>query len=143
MLYWSLGILPFKDLFWSRTDEPGNTWRGQELDPELQVLVSALTGGPVGIGDAIGMANRTRIRQVCRMDGVLLKPDRPAYQLDSTFTAAFRTRSDQVEGLAHVWGTTASIPGFRSQKDSKWWLILAANLTSPYNIIMSDLGPFA
>jgi hypothetical protein len=44
-LYWALGILPFKDDFWSEMVEVGNTWGAKEADPELQTLVSSLSAG--------------------------------------------------------------------------------------------------
>ena len=46
-LFWSLGLLPFKDDFWSESVEPGNTWKSTEADPELQTLVSSLMAGQV------------------------------------------------------------------------------------------------
>ena len=41
MLYWSLGLIPFKDDFWSRTHEEGNIWgnNATEADPELQGMI--------------------------------------------------------------------------------------------------------
>ena len=78
LFYWSIGLLPFKDDFWSETDEPGNHWGGTEVDPELQTLVSSLIAGPVGPADAIGKLNRTRVMQACRADRTLLKPHAPA-----------------------------------------------------------------
>ena len=71
MLYWSLGLLPFKDDFWDTMDQPGNHWAASEADPELQTLVSALIAGPVGPADGIGLLNRTRVMQTCRADGRL------------------------------------------------------------------------
>eukprot|EP00662_Eupelagonemidae_sp_cell21_P018224 gene18224-56905_t len=92
--------------FWSEVDEGGNPWgaRARELDPELQALVSSLIAGPVGVADGVGFLNATRVMQTCRADGTLLKPDRPAYQLDSTFARAIMGGSDwpaQDNGIDH------------------------------------------
>lgn len=133
LLYWALGLIPFKDDFWSELSEPGNAYKSTEADPELQTLVSALSGGPVGPADGMGDLNKTRVMQTCRADGVLLKPLAPAVNLDSTFTAALAAAfawsgpgsagdgpGSEVEvevevgappqmnglGLEHVWGTT-------------------------------------
>ena len=96
------GILPFKDDFWSESVEPGNTWGSKEADPELQTLVSALSGGPVGPSDALHQINVSRVMQTCTQDGTLLKPSAPAMQLDSTYTAAARRQTAQDNGIAHV-----------------------------------------
>lgn len=141
MLYWSLGLLPYKDPFWSEVDESGNPWGGgaRELDPELQALVSALTAGPVGVGDGVDYINVTRVMQTCRADGTLLKPDRPAWQLDSTFARALGGgAAGQDAGVPHVWRTTAS-PGAGAAGGARH-LLLAANLTRPYTVAASELG---
>ena len=73
----------------------------------LQAVVSALTAGPVAPADEIGRLNVTRIMQTCRMDGTLLKPSMPAFQLDSTFAAVLSGRGlDTFLGIESVWGTT-------------------------------------
>eukprot|EP01047_Picozoa_sp_COSAG01_P027782 COSAG01_NODE_1845_length_9070_cov_16.651806_1_plen_809_part_00 len=111
MLYWSIGLLPFKDDFWSTTFEPANHWGAAalEVDPELQTLVSALLAGPVGPADAIGSLNRSRVMRSCRADGVLLKPHAPAMNLDSTFAQAISGDGRQTFiGLESVWATTMS-----------------------------------
>ena len=54
----------------------------QERHPELQLLVSVLSAGPVAPGDNIGMSNVSLIMRSCTRDGRLLQPDRPAYPPD-------------------------------------------------------------
>ena len=41
----------------------------------MHALISILTG-VVGLGDWVGMTNRTLVQRIARKDGVLLKPDR-------------------------------------------------------------------
>eukprot|EP00656_Telonema_subtile_P016604 TRINITY_DN18788_c0_g1_i1.p1 TRINITY_DN18788_c0_g1~~TRINITY_DN18788_c0_g1_i1.p1 ORF type:complete len:827 (-),score=144.59 TRINITY_DN18788_c0_g1_i1:62-2542(-) len=112
LLYWSVGLLPFKDDFWSTSVEPGNHWGSIEADPELQAVVSALIGGPVGPADAIGLVNRTRVMRTCRADGTLLKPAAPAMQLDSTFRAMLAgDERNPIGGVQSAWGTTIQMKG--------------------------------
>ena len=140
-LYWALGILPFKDDFWSETLEPGNTWGAKEADPELQTLVSALSAGPVGPSDALHQVNVSRVMQTCRADGTLLKPSAPAMQLDSTYTAALHRHTAQDNGIAHVWHTVSStkVAKSGSAQHPHNHIILAANVTTAINISVAEL----
>lgn len=74
MLAWALGVWPFKDNFWS-----------SERCGEQEALISALSGGIVGVGDGIGRTVRHIVLRTCRKDGLLLKPDRPATPIDRMF----------------------------------------------------------
>jgi hypothetical protein len=79
MLAWALGVLPFKDNFWSsERHEPAETGLGE-------ALVSLLSAGMVGPGDEIGRADPVILGHTCRLDGLLLKPDRPALPIDAMF----------------------------------------------------------
>lgn len=44
LFYWSIGIVPFKDNFWSTTVQPGNPYGDQTTEPNvvLQALVMGL-----------------------------------------------------------------------------------------------------
>ena len=86
LLLWALGIAPHKDTWWSTSDQPGNKYPvGFEPEPELQSVIATLSTGPVLPGDAIGRSNVTLLNMSCAADGLLLKPDRPAFPLDSDF----------------------------------------------------------
>lgn len=74
MIAWAMGVLPFKDNF--HTSEPYG---------EAEALVSALSAGMVGIGDAIGASDAEIALRTCRSDGMLLKPDAPAIPIDAMF----------------------------------------------------------
>jgi len=74
MLASALGIMPFKDNFHS-----SETWGEQEA------LISALSAGMVGVGDAIENAKPEILMRTCRKDGVLLKPDKSAVPIDAMF----------------------------------------------------------
>ena len=70
----ALGLLPYKDVFHASTD-PG-------AHGEVEALLSVLSAGPVGIGDAVGVADPVLVRRTCRADGILVKPDLPVAALD-------------------------------------------------------------
>ncbi|HEV2691611.1 MAG TPA: hypothetical protein VG347_01815 [Verrucomicrobiae bacterium] len=63
---------------WPWTDE----FRSAET---LNLLVSTLSAGPVGTGDALGTVNGTNLARTARSDGVLVKPDAPLVPTDSTY----------------------------------------------------------
>jgi hypothetical protein len=67
----ALGIWPWSDVFMST--ETNN------------LLISTLSAGMVGIGDAIGAENKENLLQVARPDGVLVKPDAPLLPLDEVY----------------------------------------------------------
>ena len=71
--------------------QPGNSWSDQciEPDPELNLLISVLSAGPVASSDKRGLANATRLMQSCTQDGTLLRPDSPALPLEASLRAAF------------------------------------------------------
>ena len=80
----ALGIAPFKDTFWSTSDEPGSSYKPFAMEPlpEREIAVATLSTGPVGPGDGINFTNVERIMKCCRQDGLILKPDRPISMLD-------------------------------------------------------------
>jgi hypothetical protein len=80
----ALGLWPFKDVFLSNP-----TGEGLDGDPhaEVEALLSALSAGPVGLGDRIGRTDRAVVMRTCREDGVLLKPDLPLAALDRCYLA--------------------------------------------------------
>jgi len=69
----ALGLWPFADNFLSQNVK--------------DILVSTLTAGPVGSGDAAGTIVPANIRQAVRPDGVIVKPDVPIVPTDATFLA--------------------------------------------------------
>lgn len=73
----ALGLNAFKDVFLS----------DREAEPyaEVEALLAALSAGPVGIGDAIGRADRDLVMRTCRADGLLVKPDAPLAAIDRCF----------------------------------------------------------
>ena len=69
----SMGIWPWADVYMSR--ETNN------------LLLSTLSAGPVGIGDAMGRENKGNLLHAVRADGVIVKPDAPIVPLDQSYLA--------------------------------------------------------
>ena len=74
----SLGLRPYKDVFRSDRSSPDH-------HSEVEALLSALSTGPVGIGDPLGRADREIVLRTCRDDGVLVRPDVPLAVVDRCF----------------------------------------------------------
>jgi hypothetical protein len=66
----ALGLMPFKDVFRSDPAVAGTTG-------EPEALLSALSTGPVGLGDRVGRTDVALVARCCRADGVLIKPHTP------------------------------------------------------------------
>jgi hypothetical protein len=69
----ALGVWPWADVFMST--ERNN------------LLLAVLSGGVVGIGDALGAEDAANIRRVMRPDAVLVKPDAPIVPTDDVLLA--------------------------------------------------------
>ncbi len=67
----AMGIWPFTDVLMST-----------ETD---NLLLAALSAGPVGVGDRIGTMNTANLLRAVRPDGVIVKPDVPLTPIDSSF----------------------------------------------------------
>lgn len=67
----AVGLWPWTDAFFSRNLG--------------DMIVSTLSGGPVGIGDAIGETNKSNVMSAIRADGVIVKPDTPLLPVDESY----------------------------------------------------------
>ncbi len=106
----ALGLTPFKDVFWTTPEQPGNPYGPKAIDKlvRLNAVISTLTGGPVGPGDRIDLMNKDLIMRSCNSDGLLLKPSRAATSTDEQIYAkAFGNNKYGVEG--EVWTTHSRI----------------------------------
>lgn len=108
LFYYSIGIQPSKDDFWTTEYQPGSPYGDKPTEPnwQLQAIITTLSTGPVGPSDMLNGTNASLVMQTCRAgDGLLLRPDKPATTVDSAFTAA-------------IWGTNGWIPSFASELNS-------------------------
>ena len=143
-LIWALGLQPSKDVRWSAVDQPGCPYHAcREPNVVLQVLVAALSGGPVSSGDKMGLANATLLMASARAgDGLLLKPDRPATLMDTVYTAALAAAPPgaatlPLQELTHTWSAHGPARAYR------WHYLLAANMSADVQLRVADLGPAA
>src|SRR5665647_46260 len=86
-LGYEMGIWSWCDVF--KSPEKGN------------MIVSNLSAGPVGTGDAIGKEDKANIMMTCRNDGVLIKPDVPLLPVDDDYVQM--ARMDQKPVLAYTF----------------------------------------
>eukprot|EP01051_Picozoa_sp_SAG22_P012094 SAG22_NODE_1228_length_5083_cov_2.820425_2_plen_779_part_00 len=88
LFYWAIGILPFKDGFYSSTNrQVGGQTVGPERQPDREALMATLSCAMVGPMDGINLLNASRSVTPARTDGYILKPDKPVSTADSCFTA--------------------------------------------------------
>jgi hypothetical protein len=148
LLYSAVGIQPFKDVFWSGAgQQPGSRYGpgAYEPNPDMHLIISVLTTGPVGPGDAIDHLNASLTMTCCRAgDGLILKPDRPATTPDAAFWAAAFNASAPPRGdfpLVNV-STTYSTQGYGTAGGPlRWHYVLAIDLPAPFMLTFADLGP--
>jgi len=69
----AVGLWPWTDVFFSN-----------EL-PNL--ILSTLSAGPVGVGDALGETNAHNLAAAIRADGLIVKPDSPLLPVNSMYTS--------------------------------------------------------
>lgn len=89
----AIGAWPWSDVFMS--DETDN------------LLLSTLSAGPVGTGDALGSEDRQNILKAARADGVLVKPDEPILPLDRMYIADARHSNSPF--IANTWSDDGPI----------------------------------
>lgn len=127
----ALDLAPSKDTFWTTTEQNGNPRypKKQELWPALQTVVATLSMGPVGPGDMIGATNRDLLMRCCNMDGLILKPSKPATAMDIQIIKMAFPDADGPEG--QVWTSLSEIYG---DKSTVFGILLAANMTRDFGI---------
>ncbi|ANI89234.1 hypothetical protein A9P82_07985 [Arachidicoccus ginsenosidimutans] len=86
-LAYETGAMPWCDVF--KSNELGN------------MILSVLSSGPVGTGDAIGKENKHNIFLACREDGQLVRPDIPILPLDKDYIAL--AKKQQTPLLAYTY----------------------------------------
>lgn len=126
-----MGLRPYKDAFlsgaqrWDKTTcfvagasgpsgGEGYTkpewWGLQEKYPELQAVASAMTAGPIASCDGVGDHDPVLLKRLARADGVLLKPDHPAWVLDSFWPRlAFGANQSRTDESGEVSQTSVAI----------------------------------
>ena len=136
LLAFALGVAPFKDTFWTVPVESGNPYNGSEPSPEIQAAIATLSTGPVYPGDKLGYTNVALLAMSHRADGLLLKPDRPAFTLDSSY-------------VERVWGAAAGPDArqithtYSAINERRWHVLLVAEESHGYQLQLSQIGAAA
>ena len=91
----SLALMPFKDVF--RADPE---MAGENGEPEA--LLSALSTGPVGLGDRVGRMDPVLALRTCRADGLLLKPHTAIAATDESLLSGPAFNADSAHGRVHI-----------------------------------------
>jgi hypothetical protein len=125
-------MFPFKDDFWTTSKpQPGCKFSScVEPNPVLETLVAALSTGPVGPSDSIGNLDVELIMHTCTKSGLLLKADKPATALDSTFLPQ---KGFSFPSLIQVWDS------FTQFGKNRWHYLLAADLVAPFTVTTTDI----
>ncbi|MEO1055978.1 MAG: hypothetical protein AAFY28_03605 [Actinomycetota bacterium] len=123
-----LGLAPFKDCFFSQADVD-DSHDPIDGDPhaEVEALLSALSAGPVGIGDRLGRTDRDVVMRTCDADGRILGPDRPLALIDSCLFGA------PARGERLAWATTEiAVDG------AVWTYVVALNTANLDDELIDD-----
>lgn len=132
LLSYALGVASFKDGFWTVNEEEGNPWNKTEPSPALHAVVATLSCGPVYPADKIGLTNVTLLSRSHRADGLILKPDRPAFSLESTYyQRAFKTNGPDAKQVTVTQSRHAQW---------NWHVLLVLEESHAYTLTVADLG---
>ena len=125
MLVWSLGLYPFKDVMWTTGNQPGNPFNLNESNPQMEVIISVLTSGPVAFGDGIGFTNKTLIMSTCNQNGLVLGASVPAIPIEKYFGSS--------PPSGEIWSSYTEI------FDLRWAYLISISITDDYTIFPKDL----
>ena len=114
VLAYAVGIWPFKDNFQSSSFQRPLR---NEYWPLEEALISTLSAGVVGPGDKIGRADARLLNRTCRKDGLLLKPDRPAFPIDAMFLPHARPYVTATESRRAGVGTWTYVAAYLLARD--------------------------
>jgi hypothetical protein len=123
----ALGLAAFKDVFFSGPS--GEDPIDGDEHAELEALLSALSAGPVGIGDRIGRTNREVVMRTCDADGRLRHVDHPVGLIDECLFGR------PARGQRLAWATTTATVG-----SDVWTYVIAIN-TSTDHVVVYDTLP--
>ena len=121
-----LGLWPFKDCFFSNPHPDPDDPISGDVHAEVEALLSAMSGGPVGIGDRVGRTNRDMVMRTCDDDGTLRQPDVPIGLIDDCLFGA----PERGERLAWAVASTTI--------DGRTWTYVVALNTATEPITVAD-----
>jgi Raffinose synthase or seed imbibition protein Sip1 len=116
----ALGLPAFKDVFFSQRPAPEADSIDGDAHAEFEALLSALSAGPVGIGDRIGHTDAGIVLRTCDDDGRIRHVDHPVALVDDCLFGA------PASGTRLAWATTTATSG-----GEVWTYVLAVNASIP------------
>ncbi len=125
----TLRLPAFKDCFFSQADVPAD---GDAIDgdphADVEALLAALSGGPIGIGDRIGCTDRVVVLRTCDADGRIRRVDGAIAAIDECLFGA------PARGERLMWATTSS-----TTRDGVWRYVVAVNTATDRRVIADRL----
>ena len=100
--------------------------------PKLEAMVALLSAGPFATSDKIGCESLSLIASATNKDGLILKPDQPAFAIDRQILQQTGLISDGPHG--QVWTTFSKIVSLT------YGIIFATDLKKSFKMTMDDLG---
>ncbi|XP_046568794.1 uncharacterized protein LOC124277168 [Haliotis rubra] len=122
----AIGLAPFKDTFWTTTNQPGNSYNKSEPNPGLHLTVATLSTAAVGPGDSVTGMNVSLIETCCDSDGRILKPTEPAMAIDAQILQS--ALGGTLGPVGEVWTTYSNIQNFY------FGIVLAAATTNTFSL---------
>lgn len=135
LLVWALGKHPSKDTFWTtdngRAATPGCPWTPDHEAPAapLHLTLALLSGGPVGVSDALGFTDVDLLKSAISADGTLLKANKALTSID----AILSDKPTKPDG--HVLATHAGSPRLSAR------VFVSFKLKAPYAVPADEFYP--
>ena len=121
---------PHLSAYRTTTTQSGNVYGDSEPAPAMEAAVATLSTGPVANSDRLDLINKTLLMRCCSTSGQILKPDRPATALDSTFARrAFGVAGPDGE----LWASSTSLSGH------VWDHVISPRLDADYEVQAAEL----
>lgn len=139
MFLWALGLYPDKDTFYTTTtevvanDTGAPFYKFQESYPLTHAIASSMSAGPITPSDGIGGSDQTLIMRMCAADGLLLKPDVPAINIESTWIQRSLGQGGPIGPQGEVITSYTAIGSFT------WHFAYGVQLTAPYKFLSTDV----
>ena len=117
----ALDLMPFKDVFRADPEVAGD-------NGEPEAMLSALSTGPVGLGDRVGRFDPELALATCRADGLLIKPDVPIAATGRSMLANTGFRNELMVAEA-----------FTDHRAGRWSYVFAAHCNPSDDVLEAEI----
>lgn len=143
MMLGALEVMPFMDVIWTTPHQPGNAYKVDRDNIEFQAIIAALSAGPVGIGDGLGLTNASLVAMFAAPDGTLVRPSVPATPIDAMYSPVGGTLRPAAG--SELWQANSDIKATEVAGDGTastlYYSIFAADLPDGYALRGVHLYP--